>query len=250
MSPIWKPYVDLRPDQLADLVSAHPVAFWPLGLIEHHGYHLPIGYDGLKASRICERIAAKTGGVILPVMWWGGGGGHDIFRWSHYQDEASTATILVDTINQLVHFGIRSIVLLAGHYPWQSLLEKHIPSLLEQHPAVQIHWGSEITICGDALQLAGDHAAYEETSLGLALFPELIDLEALTAGRDNSVWPNNQPPPKEQQHPAVCFDPANPLFAQMGKDSRHASAPHGEANLTALVDYLSQAINQYLNQME
>ena len=67
----WKRYEELRPDELAELVQRTPVAFWPLGLIEHHGWHLPVGYDGLKAEQLCRRIATRTGGVILPVMWGG-----------------------------------------------------------------------------------------------------------------------------------------------------------------------------------
>ena len=61
--PTWRRYQELRPDELADCIKATPIAFWPLGLIEHHGWHLPVGYDGLKAERICIRIAENTGGV-------------------------------------------------------------------------------------------------------------------------------------------------------------------------------------------
>ena len=66
----WKRYVELRPDDLAEYVAAAPIAIWPLGMIEHHGWHLPVGYDGLKAERLCVRIAEKSGGIMLPTMWW------------------------------------------------------------------------------------------------------------------------------------------------------------------------------------
>jgi creatinine amidohydrolase len=82
----WGYYHELRPDELTALRDAAPVAFWPLGLIEHHGWHLSVGFDGLKAGRICARVAEQTGGVVLPVMWWGCGGGHDAFLWTHYQN--------------------------------------------------------------------------------------------------------------------------------------------------------------------
>src|SRR5687768_5802002 len=81
----WRRYEQLRPDELDVLLSSAPVAFWPLGLLEHHGWHLPVGFDGLKAERICIRIAERTRGILLPVMWWGGGGGHGDFKWTHYQ---------------------------------------------------------------------------------------------------------------------------------------------------------------------
>ena len=56
-SPTWRRYQELRPDQLAEILRTAPVAYWPLGLLEHHGWHLPIGLDCLKAERICARIA-------------------------------------------------------------------------------------------------------------------------------------------------------------------------------------------------
>ena len=57
----WKNYEELRPDQLEALIDKSPIAFWPLGLLEHHGWHLPIGFDGIKAQRTCQRIAKRTG---------------------------------------------------------------------------------------------------------------------------------------------------------------------------------------------
>ena len=62
----WQYYHQLRPDQLEAMIKEKPVAFWPLSLIEHHGWHLPIGFDGLKAEKLCIRIAEKTGGLFCP----------------------------------------------------------------------------------------------------------------------------------------------------------------------------------------
>jgi creatinine amidohydrolase len=242
----WKRYHELRPDQLAECLKSTPIAFLPLGLIEHHGWHLPVGYDGIKAERICVRIAENTGGVILPTMWWGANGGHGDFLWTHYQSEDAAAAILVTTTQQLIKFGFRAIVLLAGHYPWQGILAKHIPPIQEANPETLILWGTEVSIASDALKLRGDHAAREETSYGLSLFPELIDMTALRSGRDASVWPNGEPPPVDKQHPGVCFDPNDPLFGQMGEDARTASAERGEEGIVALVSHLTGVIQQYL----
>jgi creatinine amidohydrolase len=244
--PEWKNYEELRPDELEALVQRAPVAFWPLGLLEHHGWHLPIGYDGIKARRLCQRVAERTGGLILPTMWWGGGGGHDVFKWSHYQAPEATAAILRDTCQQLATFGFKALVLLAGHYPWQSLLDQEVPALVQQLKGLRIFWGTEMSICGEAVTLRGDHAAYEETSFGLALFPELIRQDALTPGRDDSVWPDGQAPPADKRHPQVEFDPAKPLFSQMGRDARQANADHGEAALGPVVDHLAAAITSHL----
>lgn len=247
--PLWKEYAELRPDELEELVRQSPVAYWPLGLLEHHGWHLPIGYDGIKAQRLCQRLAERTGGLILPTMWWGGGGGHDVFKWSHYQRPEATAAILSDTCRQLAAFGLQAVVLLAGHYPWQSLLEREMPALEQELSSVRFFWGTEMSICGDAVKLQGDHAAYEETSFGLALFPELVRQDALTSGRgEDGVWPKDGAPPADKRHPHVDFDPASPLFAQMGRDARQATAAHGEEALTPVIDRLAEAINASINE--
>ncbi|MFH1569866.1 MAG: creatininase family protein [Gemmatimonadota bacterium] len=244
----WYRYEELRPDQLARVVEESPVAFWPLGLLEHHGWHLPVGFDGLKADRMCQRLAARVGGVILPVMWWGGGGGHGAFRWTHYQDTDASGAVLATVATQLVRHGFRALVLLAGHYPWQSLLDQVVPPLREQHPEVLVLCGTELTIGGDQMHLPGDHAAREETSYGLALLPELVDLGALRPGRGREAWPGGHPPPSEGRHPGVGFDPSAPLFSQLGEDARLATAARGEEAIDRLVNHLTCRLQAHLGQ--
>src|SRR5205807_3244291 len=65
----------LRPDDLEEIVAAAPVAFVPLGTYEHHGWHLPVGFDGVKAQALCGRVAERTGGVVLAQFWYGIGVG-------------------------------------------------------------------------------------------------------------------------------------------------------------------------------
>jgi creatinine amidohydrolase len=227
------------------MVAERPVVFWPLGLLEHHGWHLPLGLDGLKAEQMCIQIAERTGGVLLPTMWWGARGGHGDFHWTLYQPEEAAEAIVARTLERLIAFGFRAIVLLAGHYPWTSILERHLPRLQRAHPDILFLWGTEMDICGD-IRLPGDHAAREETSYGLALFPELVNLDALRPGRDASAWPQGQAPPVDSQHPGVCFDPADPLFAQMGEDARTATADRGKEAVSRLVAHLAARIDDHL----
>ena len=102
-------YEELRPDELAGIVRERPVAYWPLGLLEHHGWHLPIGFDGIKSQRLCERMVERTGGVLLPVMWWGAQGGHGPFLWTHYQPAGAFSQIAETTVRQLIRFGFRAV---------------------------------------------------------------------------------------------------------------------------------------------
>ena len=98
----------------------------------------------------------------------------------------------------------------------------------------------------EGVSLPGDHAAREETSYGLALLPEFVDLDALQPGHDRFAWPGGQAPPRESWHAGVEFDPAEPLFAQMGEDARIASAERGEKHIGQLVEAVASRITDYL----
>jgi creatinine amidohydrolase/Fe(II)-dependent formamide hydrolase-like protein len=165
--------------------------------------------------------------------------------WTHYQPPEASEAVLVRTCEQLVLYGFRVIVLLAGHYPWQQILDARLPALQDAHPDILFLWGTEMNIGGD-VRLPGDHAAREEASYGLALFPRWVDLSALRSDRDASAWPLGQAPAPDTRYPGVCYDPAEPLFAQLGEDARTATAERGERAISRLVTALADVINRHL----
>ena len=81
-SPAWGRMEEMTPDDLEAVVAKTPVAFVPLGTFEHHGYHLPVCFDGINAHVLCERAAARTGGIVLPTFFYGTGGGHVDYKWT------------------------------------------------------------------------------------------------------------------------------------------------------------------------
>lgn len=248
MATLWRRYEEMRPDELHDLVRQTPIAYWPLGLLEHHGWHLPIGFDGLKARAICIEAAQRTGGVVLPVMWWGADGGHGQFAWTHYQPPEAAGAIVETTVLQLIRFGFRGIIVFPGHYPWQQILDPLLQPIAQQHPEVLLLWGHEGTIGRPDLMLPGDHAAREETSYGLALLPHLVDLFALRPGRTVAeAWPAGDDAPAHQPPGRLHLDAADPLFSQLGEDARTATAERGRRHVDQLVDCLVKRVIGFLS---
>jgi creatinine amidohydrolase len=247
----WAWFVELRPDQLQEIADESPVAYWPLGLIEHHSWHLPVGLDGLIAREICVRAAERTGGLILPVMWWGGGGGHERFMWTFYQPMDAVAAIFANTVEKLIDFGFRCIIPLPGHGPWHWIFRDTLPSIASAHPDVLILGtppppGPPAEAKPAANQHA-QHAARRETSHALALFPELVDMAALEKPRDGTrVWPPAGPPPDGERHPDVNFDESSPTFSQAGEDARKADASEAEPKIQAAVDRIAAMVRDHL----
>jgi len=62
-------YELLHPHELEEILRRAPVAYIPLGSLEWHGRHLPLGNDAIKAYEICLRAAERTEGVVFPPLY-------------------------------------------------------------------------------------------------------------------------------------------------------------------------------------
>ena len=58
----------MRPSELVEQRKKLPVAYIPLGTIEWHGMHNPLGADGLQGQELCRRCA-REGGFSYGILW-------------------------------------------------------------------------------------------------------------------------------------------------------------------------------------
>ncbi len=116
-----------------------PVAFVPLGTFEHHGWHLPVCFDGIKAHALCERVAQRTGGAVLPTFFYGTGGGHVGYKWTLILPEKQITPILEATLDHLAAQGFKVVVVLTGHYPKEQVDMAHrlAQEAQARHPKVR-----------------------------------------------------------------------------------------------------------------
>jgi creatinine amidohydrolase len=237
-------FEQLRPDDLEEILAQAPVAYVPLGTFEHHGWHLPIGFDGVKAYALCRRTAERTGGAVLPPFWYGIGGGHVGYKWTVILAEEQVRRLLRTTLDHLARFGFRVIVLLTGHYAGEQVRMVH--AVTEEasalHPDVTFLGLTEPEITtplrGDTS--AGDHAAKYETSIALALDADWARLERLTPGRDPRQVTLLETP---RHGPESQWDPEHRLYAIWGQDPNiHASREIGEKLVAEIVDRLATQI--------
>jgi creatinine amidohydrolase len=61
----------LRPSQVVAERARCPLVFLPVGPLEWHGPHLPLGTDPLNSEEVSLRLAREVGGVVLPPSIWG-----------------------------------------------------------------------------------------------------------------------------------------------------------------------------------
>jgi creatinine amidohydrolase len=158
----------------------------PLGIIEKHGPHLPLGTDLYESREIAFHAAEKEYAVVFPPYYVG-----QIFEATHqpgaiaYSNELMWK-MLEETCKELSRNGLKKIILLNGHGGNSSFLQYFCQSqLAKQQDYIVVMFlpgndpvnGKEIKSLKKAT-LDG-HAGEEETSMMYYINPSFVDQEAL-----------------------------------------------------------------------
>ncbi|MBS7288865.1 MAG: creatininase family protein [Candidatus Freyarchaeota archaeon] len=91
------------------------VVIIPLGSMEQHGVHLPLGTDFLIALEISRRVAEKTRSIVAPVLWVGFSKEHMAFKGTITLESETLTMVLRDVIRSLASHGFRKIIVVNAH---------------------------------------------------------------------------------------------------------------------------------------
>ena len=236
-------YENLLPHEFVERVNVFPVAYLPLGTMEWHGRHLPLGADGIQSRAVFQRLAATVGGVVLPMLFLGPdkrfpasdtivhyGMDHYSFETGCEQQLAGSAywcdgelfdALLDAVLANLARAGFK-VVVAHGHGPSTTAFSQRTQIFAER-------WGlSTFTLNELGLEgvkgIQSDHAATNETSLMMALEPTLVDMARLDEDPvPLSIW---------------------------GTDPRmHASVEYGQALIAANVEQAAQRLQRIVEEI-
>ena len=229
------PAIDrLSPEQIDARLARASVVYLPLGSLEFHGPHLPIGLDALTGYGICLAAAEKSGGVVLPAMYQAVGGEHTRYPWTLMSRSAEPIeALLTETLERLDELGVRRFVILSGHFAEeQRELVTRVASAWNARDASSRAIARTL---GQAPHppVAPDHAGRFESLLLQALSPELVDVSRLPDPEAFPV-PAGEDPYGSDRHGAD-----HPLHGVFGPDPRRMNPADGAPLLEYLVDWVS-----------
>lgn len=176
-------YELMLPFELEAAMERCPTAFLPIGTLEWHGRQNALGLDAVKAHALCVHAARRYAGVVLPPLF-GGVGGVDQPHTVVMEPEPTMTSHLLEPwlgalCSELVRNGFRAIIILTGHYgASQQMIVRETAIRQMQRLDVPILGTPEYILALDAGYI-GDHGGAFETSLMMALLPELVDLDLL-----------------------------------------------------------------------
>ena len=201
-------YQCLRPDQIVERIKACPIAYIPLGNLEWHGFHLPMGVDSLLAEKLAILCARFGGGLVMPTLNWGDNRIKGLVDATVKPNEISAAMmwepdacsrerwlkdehsqdglfhdLLLHILNQCENYGFKVATLVCGHRPFIDRAAKACEEYNKGSAKTgkMIAWNtiSSFHSKSQHSNLIGGHASFDETSQMLCTYPELVDMSAL-----------------------------------------------------------------------
>ena len=229
---------DLRSPQIPELAGA--VALLPVGAVEPHGPHAPLGTDTLISEGICRRAAAAVGAVVLPTLPYGVTRYGAAFPGAVGVSETTLRALVAEVCQAALEQGFRAVVIVNSHFEPEQVatLRAAAGDLGDRVVLLDLTRRANAARLTREFQDGSCHAGRYETSLILADAPALVDAErmarlpelavdmpaAIAAGRTDFVAMG--------MHDAYCGAPAA------------ATAAEGEATFAALTELLLELIRE------
>lgn len=192
-------YIELCPKEFRERIKKCPVAYLPLGTLEWHGPHNPLGADGIQSEGFFEKFANEYGGIVLPKLFLGpdrkkevdgkeyygidySNGDEAVVPYedtmlsgsAYYVDDRLFEMMLMSIAKQLKRAGFQ-ILVAHGHGPSTIAFQRLQKRFKEEYGLFTFTLFDLDVI--DELKFQNDHAASNETSIMMALREDLVHME-------------------------------------------------------------------------
>jgi creatinine amidohydrolase len=171
-------------------------AIVPIGGTEQNGPAMALGKHNARVKFLAEKIASQLGdALVAPVMAYVPEGAispptaHMKFPGTLTISDDAFMQILESTAKSLHHAGFRNIVFIGDHGSYQSDLAAvaaklntqkiHTLAALQYYAVVQHNYVDALKAKGHSQAEIGTHAALADTSLQLAVAPDMVRTELL-----------------------------------------------------------------------
>lgn len=161
-------------------------AILAFGSTECHGFHLPYGCDTFVAHDLALEVAGRLDNtIVVPPMWYG--------MSLHYRHKPMCISLTNDTLarvyrevmDSLIYWGIKKILVINGHDGNIPPIEVAARDIKIKYPDIGLAvldawWVTAGNLLPEDTFEVWDglgHGGEGETSIALAMFPELCDMD-------------------------------------------------------------------------
>jgi creatinine amidohydrolase len=185
----------LRADELRERARQDAIVILPVAALEQHGPHLPVEVDSRLGEEVTLRSARKIAArgqavLVLPALWTGLSEHHTSFGGTITLDYPSFSSLVEGVVRSVSRQGFSRVVLLNAHGGNENALRTITDELTPKLgvPIVQFtYWYAAAVQIAKILQTQGglQHACEAETSMMLAVRPELVATDRIPLAKSN-----------------------------------------------------------------
>jgi len=175
---------ELSTIEAAEAAKNGTVIIFPLGSMEEHGEHLPLGTDCIQPEYVAVEVAKKTGCLIAPPFRYGICNATRNFPGTLTIKFDTLYRVATDILSELVRSGFYRIIVMSGHAGSSHMVALRLAAqeIVNQNSGkVRIMVLSDFDFAEDVENLyaaPGDgHAGTLETSRIMSIKPELVKCE-------------------------------------------------------------------------
>ncbi|MHB1434904.1 MAG: creatininase family protein [Thermoplasmata archaeon] len=183
--------------------DSNPIVILPVGAVEAHGPHLPLGADLLQAEATAVQLAARLDAWVAPTLAYGSCPGAREFPGTVSLSLATLESYARGVLLELARQGIRRIVVLSGHAErgHMAALREAAAETMRSYPAARIVVLSDYDFVYELRGLdappTDGHGGLLETSRVMAIAPETVGPERPVVAYRASRFVPGSPTPEE-----------------------------------------------------
>lgn len=128
---------DMTTIEIEEAIKINPVVILPVGQVEEHGPHLPVGCDSFIADKIAmgiiENAPEDVPVIAMPVIWSGYSPKH-MSKWKGTMRIRTRVVmdLIHDILASLCEMGFKRIVVIDGHGQHRGILETAIREISDE----------------------------------------------------------------------------------------------------------------------
>lgn len=134
---LWE---NLREEEFNEAIEqSGGVCILPVGCLEKHGQHLPVGTDVIHITEIARLAAEKETACVFPSMYFGEKTGAGEFKGTVIFSSELRQQLLKETCREIARNGFKKILLYNGHGGNQAMISNFSRSVLYENTDYMVY---------------------------------------------------------------------------------------------------------------
>jgi creatinine amidohydrolase len=202
-------------------LASNPLVIVPIGALEAHGPHLPLGADQIQAEATSLELAERVGALVAPTIAYGSAPAARRFPGTVSLAMAELETYVAGVLFELARAGVRRLLVVSGHGErgHMAALREAGERAMREHPGLKV-----VVLCdydfvyelrGKDAPASDGHAGLLETSRLLALAPHTVGPTRPSVSYRHSPFVPGSP--TEADWPESVIGDTAPASADLGR---------------------------------